>query len=73
MSRKTKRSLRNLDFSILHDKEKYEIYVLWEPGVETHINLFSFLKDTPELTGRLVRWRVMPRTVLHRCWILAVS
>jgi len=70
---KTKISLRNLVFSsfFLGGKE-IEVNVRWELGVGTQIILISFLKDTPELTGRLGRWRVMLRPVLHRCCIKVI-
>lgn len=53
-------------------KVEIEVKVSWELCVDTHLNLLLILKDTPELTGRLSHWRVMPRLVLHRCWIRVV-
>lgn len=74
MSRKTKISLRNLVFSNLgtFEGDEIEVKVSWELCGDTHLNLLLILKDTPELTGRLCHWRVMPRLVLHRCWIRVV-
>jgi len=72
MSRKTKISLRNLVFSNFFRGGEIEVNVCWELSVDTQIKLFSFLKDTPELTGRRSLWRLMPRLVLHRCWIWVI-
>lgn len=72
MSCKTKISLRNLVFSNFYSGGEIEVNVSWELCVDTRLKLLLILKDTPELTGRLCRWRVMPRQVLHRCWIKVV-